>query len=147
MTPSDRAAMREAAAKATPGEWYVGVQNDALFLTAGRAPAPNNDYPWHDAPRVALAKLLSPQKGDCLPVNAEDNARYIGQLWPERATWLLDAADERDRLHIENKMLWAGAEYARGALRALIPLIEALPGSGELVATINEAIVLSEATP
>jgi acetylornithine deacetylase/succinyl-diaminopimelate desuccinylase-like protein len=44
----------------------------------------------------------------------------------------------------ETERMRAGGEHARGALRALIPLIETLPGGDELAATINEAIVLSE---
>lgn len=64
-------------AQHTPGPWHVGCQNDALFVTAGRKPALNNDHPWHDAPRVALCKVFGPSDGDCLPVDAEANARLI----------------------------------------------------------------------
>ena len=66
------------AASATPGPWFVGCQNDALYIVAGRPPALNNDYPWHDAPRVALAKVYGPSEGDCLPVHADANARVLG---------------------------------------------------------------------
>lgn len=61
----------------TPGPWYVGCQNDGLFVVAGRRPAPNNDYPWHDAPRVALCKVFAGADGDCLPVDAYANAHMI----------------------------------------------------------------------
>ena len=53
----------------TPGPLYVGAQNDELYITAGRAPAKNNDHPWHDAPRVAIAKVFGP--------NEEANAARI----------------------------------------------------------------------
>lgn len=61
----------------TPLPWFVGCQNDALFIVAGRPPALNNDYPWHDAPRVAVAKVFGPSNHDCLPVNADANTAYI----------------------------------------------------------------------
>ena len=64
-------------AEYTPGPWIVGCQNDALFVIAGRAPSLNNDHPWHDAPRVALAKVYGPSEGDCLPIDADTNARLI----------------------------------------------------------------------
>jgi hypothetical protein len=61
----------------TKEPWAVGAQNDALFITAGRSPAQDNDYPWHDAPRVALGKLYGETEGDCLPINALGNGRRI----------------------------------------------------------------------
>lgn len=66
--------------KGTEGPWYVGCQNDALYIVAGRAPALNNDYPWHEAPRVCLAKVFGPSDGDCLPVNASFNASRIARI-------------------------------------------------------------------
>lgn len=64
-------------AQHTPGPWFVGAQNDALFVIAGRPPALNNDAPWHDAPRVVLARVFGPTGDDCLPVNAEANANLF----------------------------------------------------------------------
>jgi hypothetical protein len=61
----------------TPGPWFVGTQNDGLYIIAGRKPAPNNDYPWHDAPRVCLATMQGPSASDCLPVNKDANAARI----------------------------------------------------------------------
>lgn len=61
----------------TPGPWFAGAQNDALFIVAGRPPALNNDHPWHEAPRVALCRVFGPSKDDCLPINADANARRI----------------------------------------------------------------------
>lgn len=39
----------------TPGPWYVGAQNDKVYVTAGRPPAADNDYPVHDADRTVVA--------------------------------------------------------------------------------------------
>ena len=77
MTNPDLAALSEAA---TPGTWHTGCQNDALYVIAGRAPAMNNDYPWHDAPRVAMFRAYGPLEGDCLPVDASKNAAFIVAL-------------------------------------------------------------------
>jgi len=61
----------------TPTPWFVGCQNDALFIVSGRPPALNNDHPWHEAPRVAVARVYGQAEGDCLPVNACANAAFI----------------------------------------------------------------------
>ncbi|MDK2757519.1 MAG: hypothetical protein KYX66_12365 [Blastomonas fulva] len=61
----------------TPSPWFVGAQNDAFYIVAGRAPAPNNDHPWHEAPRVVVAKVFGPSNHDVLPVNAPANAQLI----------------------------------------------------------------------
>lgn len=47
----------------TPGPWYVGAQNDLLFVIAGRAPSADNDYPNHDAVRTVIAQLEFRDKG------------------------------------------------------------------------------------
>lgn len=41
----------------TTRPWYVGAQNDGLFLIAGKPPAKDNDYPVHDANRTVIAKF------------------------------------------------------------------------------------------
>ena len=41
----------------TPTPWFVGAQNDALYVISGRAPSLNNDDPWHDAPREPVAMV------------------------------------------------------------------------------------------
>lgn len=46
--------------KHTPGPWYVGAQNDAIYIIAGRPPALNNDFPVHGADR----ELIAAMKGD-----------------------------------------------------------------------------------
>lgn len=37
---------------------YLGAQNDAQFIIHAEAPAKSNDYPRHDADRVAIARVL-----------------------------------------------------------------------------------------
>lgn len=48
----------------TPAPWYVGAQNDSLFIVAGRAPSPDNDYPFHGADRTAIAKVYDEHRDD-----------------------------------------------------------------------------------
>ena len=51
--------LKEAAERATPGEWSVGSQNDALYITVGKPPVPDNDSPVHDADSRALGKIYT----------------------------------------------------------------------------------------
>lgn len=99
----------------TPGPWHVGCQNDALFVTAGREPALNNDHPWHDAPRVALCKVFGPSDDDCLPVDAEANARLMAAapklLGAARAA--LQCLDDR-KYPAQARMLTAAIAQATG---------------------------------
>jgi len=39
--------------------YYIGAQNDQLYITYGEPPAPNNDYPAHNADREPVAKILN----------------------------------------------------------------------------------------
>ena len=41
----------------TAGRWYVGAQNDALYII-DQKPSMNNDYPNHDAKTEPLAKVI-----------------------------------------------------------------------------------------
>ena len=115
----------------TPGPWFVGTQNDGLYIIAGRKPAPNNDYPWHDAPRVCLATMQGPSASDCLPVNKDANAARIvacvnacegiadPAVVPELLAFVADfiavmnrdgfTGDEPDRLHKEATAIIAKA--------------------------------------
>jgi hypothetical protein len=77
-------------AEPTPGPWFVGAQNDALYVVAGRPPSQSNDYPWHDAPSALIAKTFDDKcDGGSGPIVAvaEANARVIAA-----APDLLDAA-------------------------------------------------------
>lgn len=37
--------------------WYVGCQNDLVYIICGRAPSMNNDYPVHDADRTVVTRV------------------------------------------------------------------------------------------
>lgn len=52
-----------------PVPYYVGAQNDAIYITAGKPPASNNDHPNHDADRVVIAKMLDVDSAEFI-VNA-----------------------------------------------------------------------------
>lgn len=45
------------AAKHTPGPWFVGAQNDYLYVIDRRPSASGNDYPNHEADTELVAKL------------------------------------------------------------------------------------------
>ncbi|EHP94919.1 hypothetical protein [Methylorubrum extorquens] len=61
------------AAKHTPGPWFVGSQNDALFII-NRAPRPSTDdiNPNHDATAIAKTFYLGPDGG-----SEDANARLM----------------------------------------------------------------------
>lgn len=40
-------------------KFYIGAQNDHLYITYGEPPTANNDYPRHDADREPVAKVLN----------------------------------------------------------------------------------------
>jgi hypothetical protein len=75
----------------TPGPWYVGAQNDGLYII-DRQPSPSNDDPRHDAD-VELVATPFAARG----ATVEANARLIAAA-PETAA-------ERDRLRVENAEL------------------------------------------
>lgn len=56
----------------TKEPWYVGAQNDGLYIVAGDQPAKSNDYPMHNADRTLVAVM----KGDTYD-NNQANARRI----------------------------------------------------------------------
>lgn len=97
----------------TPTPWYVGAQNDALYITAGVPPAQSNDYPNHTAERIALAHVYS-----------EANARHIVRC--VNAHDSLVAALERIAA-IENRDFgpdWEEIEEAREIARAALKQAE-----------------------
>lgn len=62
----------EAAGAHTATPWYVGAQNDVLYIIAGRPPSKNNDYPVHDADRTIIAKVYN--EADAQPIVTAVNA-------------------------------------------------------------------------
>ena len=49
--------------KYAPLPWYVGAQNDGLYIICGTAPSPDNDYPNHTAHREVIAKVYNAGAG------------------------------------------------------------------------------------
>lgn len=41
----------------THGPWFVGAQNDGMYIVSGEPPSPSNDYMVHDSDRTLIAKL------------------------------------------------------------------------------------------
>jgi hypothetical protein len=76
----------------TPGPWYVGAQNDMLFVIAGRAPSLDNDYPMHDADRTVIARV---EDGDKSHSETDANARLIAAA-PELLAALKQCAELLD---------------------------------------------------
>lgn len=73
---------------ATP--YYLGSQNDQLYITAGEPPAQSNDHPNHDANRTLIAKVFDEKHGKFIvrACNSYDqlvaeNARLLAALEPE----------------------------------------------------------------
>lgn len=64
--------VKERAEKATPGPYYLGVQNDALYLVAGKKPALNNDYPNHKTDRTVIAKVFITMEGEFIAHSRTD---------------------------------------------------------------------------
>lgn len=64
--------LRELEAEATPGDWHLGAQNDAVFIVAGRKPALNNDYPVHDAARTPVGLLYNWKSDGTLAIKSRN---------------------------------------------------------------------------
>jgi hypothetical protein len=73
--------------KHTPGPWYVGAQNDGLYII-DRQPRPSNDDPRHDAD-VELVATPFAARG----ATVEANARLIAAA-PELLAALQDIIDD-----------------------------------------------------
>lgn len=63
-------------AQPMPRPYYVGAQNDEIYIVAGERPATSNDYPRHDANRHVVAKVYSAEDAAFIVLccNAWDNA-------------------------------------------------------------------------
>jgi hypothetical protein len=93
-----------AVATHTPGPWFVGAQNDALFII-DKKPRPSNDYPWHDYDVAAIAKVYRDGDNGIEDANANVLAAAPQLLaackaalndrmfkdWPDVAQLLIDA--------------------------------------------------------
>lgn len=80
-------------ATATP--WYVGAQNDALYIIAGRPPAKDNDYPVHDADRTVIAKIYIEADAQTIVTAVNSHAELVAAL-EEVREYLDDRADVND---------------------------------------------------
>lgn len=75
-------------------DFYIGAQNDALYIIQGKPPAASNDHPDHDADRAVVAKVYD-----------EDLARHLIASEAENAA--LKEENERflkQRQQIENQL-------------------------------------------
>lgn len=97
-------------ARHTPGPWFVGAQNDALYVI-DRRPAHDNDYPDHAGDEACIARVYDDVRGS--EGSGAANARLIAAA-PE----LL----ERARLALEYLTQKRGpdAGLAASQLRAAI---------------------------
>ncbi len=102
MTPSDRAALREAASKATPGPWTCH---------------PDERDHDRDAPEIVGWDISSQDKEivGCEGILGcgEANARYIAAAHPAAVAWLVSEADAADALRAENARLREALAYAQ----------------------------------
>lgn len=119
MTPADRAALREAAQRATPGPWNI-------------VPDPVEECAAVSVPHFDLYAGPADGTGDnvaCLP-SSEEDARYIAAAHPaavldlldaldtaERGERVLGAFDEADRLEAERDAALARVAELETALR------------------------------
>ena len=69
--------------KHTPGPWFVGAQNDALYII-NRRPAHDNDYPNHDADVTCIAKVYD-EANAALIARAPDLTAEVERLRAENA--------------------------------------------------------------
>jgi hypothetical protein len=79
----------------TPGPWFVGAQNDALYVI-DRAPALSNDYPNHDIERECIAKLY-PVARFAIAANARliAQAPALYEALEEAEQWLATIGSEQ----------------------------------------------------
>lgn len=52
-------------------KFYVGAQNDSLYITSGKPPAKDNDYPNHEADRTVIAKVYDEKSANLLAAAPE----------------------------------------------------------------------------
>lgn len=92
---------------------FVGAQNDALYIIAGRAPSKDNDYPVHDAARTVIAKVYE-----------EAYAQFLVDAYNAHES--LVAALKKLELNLtEAQKIIAGQELSATAQLFDVPLAEA----------------------
>ena len=119
--------------KHTPGPWFVGAQNDALYII-DRRPAHDNDYPNHHADVGCIAKVYDDirdaeigRANAALIARAPDLAAEVERLKAEAADneATMRAAYENACAHRAAVVQELAAERRKvEALRDLWPVIE-----------------------
>ena len=105
-------------AKHTPGPWYVGAQNDALYII-DRRPAQGNDYPNHEADTACIARVFDDVRGN------EDSGRLNAELLaaaPELLQVLHDVCGSLAlaQANSSDRVDWSRDDSLKRALEAIV---------------------------
>lgn len=116
MTKENRAALREAASKATQGEWrHISFLSGTEFVQFEEAEGINQYGGGSKGAHITYrnVSLFGMDEDQCDAAKMAD-ARYIAAAHPAAVLALLDVADERDRLNAEVARLRGWLRYIEG---------------------------------
>jgi hypothetical protein len=105
--------------------WSVGAQNDILYITAGHEPSMNNDYPWHDAKRVVVARIYDAHDGSAAVHEGPANAAHIVECVNGREALEAAKQEAEDRYLRAQDDLMKAREANEALVEALTPFARA----------------------